>query len=233
MTKLEPIPYSDRSTALTGWLARPAGRPRTAIAVFPTIMNITPVIEAKALALAEAGYLAFVADFYGQPVPDFGTSQALSKVLVSESEHFRQRLHAALVAMRSLNGAGNLPQAAIGFCMGGQAVLELARADADLAMVASFHGILETTQPATKPIRPRILVCHGDADRLVPRSHVLAFWEEMDTVQADWHFHSYSGVPHGFTNPNPSPMTGAIAYNASADRHSWAALLRMLDEVLR
>jgi dienelactone hydrolase len=232
VSALEPVPYTDRGTALTGWLARPAGTPRAAIAVFPTIMNVTPAVEAKALALADADYLAFVADFYGQPVPDFGTSQALSKVLVSEPGHFRQRLHAALAAMRSLSGAENLPQAAIGFCMGGQAALELARADADLAMVASFHGILETTQPADRPIRPRILVCHGDADTLVPRSHVMAFWEEMDAVQADWHFHSYSGVPHGFTNPNPSPMTGEIAYNASADRHSWSALLGMLDEVL-
>ena len=50
---LEQVPYTDRGTALTGWLARPAGTPRAAIAVFPTIMNITPFVEAKALALAE------------------------------------------------------------------------------------------------------------------------------------------------------------------------------------
>lgn len=229
MTKLEQIPYSDRGTALTGWLARPAGTPRAAIAVFPTIMNITPAVEAKALALAKAGYLAFVADFYGYLPQDFAEASAAAEQTRADPV-YRDRLFAALAAMAEL--APDARQAAIGFCMGGQAVLELARAGADLAMVASFHGILETTQPATKPIRPRILVCHGNADTLVPRCHVLAFWEEMDTVQADWHFHSYSGVPHGFTNPNPSPMTGAIAYNASADRHSWAALLGMLDEVL-
>jgi dienelactone hydrolase len=125
-----------------------------------------------------------------------------------------------------------LPRAAIGFCMGGQAVLELARDDADLVLVASFHGLLETDRPADRPIRARILVCHGDADVLVPRDHVVRFWEEMDSVKADWHFHSYSGVPHGFTNPNPSPATGAISYDASADRQSWAALLGLLDEVL-
>lgn len=229
MTKLEQIPYSDRGTALTGWLARPAGTPRAAIAVFPTIMNITPFVEAKALALAEAGYLAFVADFYGHLPQDFKEASAAAEVTRADPV-YRPRLFAAISAMAEQ--APGLRQAAIGFCKGGQAVLELARADADLAMVASFHGILETTQPAAKSIRPRILVCHGDADTLVPRSHVLAFWEEMDTVQADWHFHSYAGVPHGFTNPNPSPMTGAIAFNASADRHSWAALLGMLDEVL-
>ncbi len=226
---LEPIAYADRGTRLTGWLARPVGKPRAAIAVFPTIMNITPFVEAKALSLAEAGYLAFVADFYGHLPPDFKEASAAAEQTRADPV-YRTRLFAALTALESL--APGLRQAAIGFCMGGQAVLELARADADLAMVASFHGILETTQPAAKPIRPRILVCHGDADSLVPRSHVMSFWEEMDAVQADWHFHSYAGVPHGFTNPNPSPMTGAIAYNASADRHSWAAMMLMLDEVL-
>lgn len=229
MSALEQIPYNDRETALTGWLARPAGTPLAAIAVFPTIMNITPFVEAKALTLAEAGYLVFVADFYGRLPQDFAEASVAAEQARADPV-YRTRLLAALDALAEL--APGLRQSAIGFCMGGQAVLELARADADLAMVASFHGILETSQPADRQIRPRILVCHGDADTLVPRSHVLAFWEEMDAVKADWHFHSYSGVPHGFTNPNPSPMTGAIAYNASADRHSWSAMMLMLDEVL-
>jgi dienelactone hydrolase len=229
---VEQIDYSDRGTALTGWLARPSGAPRAAVAVFPTIMNTTPAVEAKALALTDAGYLAFVADFYGEPVPDFATSQALSKALVADPDHFRRRLHAALTAMGSLNGAAGLPQAAIGFCMGGMAVLDLARDGADLLAVASFHGLLETARKADQPIKPRILVCHGDADALVPRSHVLAFWEEMDAAGANWHFHSYSGVHHGFTNPNRSPATGTVSYDPSADRQSWAAMLGLFDEVL-
>jgi dienelactone hydrolase len=66
---------------------------------------------------------------------------------------------------------------------------------------------------------------------MVPRSQVLAFWEEMDTAQANWHFHSYSGVKHGFTNP-ASTENPATAYDASADRQSWAAMLELFEEVL-
>ena len=232
MSKLERIDYSDGAIALTGWLARPAGTPRAAVAVFPTIMNLTPAVEAKALALAEAGYLALVADFYGEPVADFAASQELSRALVSDPDRFRQRLRSTLAALGAVPAARGLPQLAIGFCMGGMAVLDLARDGADLMAVASFHGLLETGRPAHQPIRPRILVCHGDADTLVPRSQVLAFWEEMDRVQANWHFHSYSGVRHGFTNPNPPPAGGPVAYDASADRQSWAAMLELFDEVL-
>jgi len=116
--------------------------------------------------------------------------------------------------------------------MGGQAVLELARAGEDLALVASFHGLLDTQRPAASAITPRILVCHGDRDPMVPRAQVTAFWEEMDAVGADWHFHAYANVKHGFTDP-ASDARGlpAIAYDGSADRQSWAALTSLLDEV--
>jgi dienelactone hydrolase len=142
-------------------------------------------------------------------------------------------LLAALAALRSQPAANGLPLAAIGYCMGGQAALEVARTGADLVLVASFHGLLETARPADRPIAPRLLICHGDADPMVPREHVARFWEEMDAVGARWHFHAYSGVKHGFTDPG-SDARGlpAIAYDASADRQSWVALTGLFDEVL-
>ena len=231
MSALERIEYADAGTALTGWLARPAGPVRAAVLVFPTIMNITPAVEAKARALAEQGYLALVADFYGTPVADFPGAIKLAGALRRDVELYRARLRAGLAALEVTSPG--LPRAAIGFCMGGQAILELARENSDLAVVASFHGILDTNRkaPAGGPVSPRILVCHGDADALVPRAQVIAFWEEMDGAGANWHFHSYSGVGHGFTNPGPSPSNGAISYDASADRQSWAAMLSLFDEV--
>lgn len=232
MSALERIEYADAGTALTGWLARPAGPVRAAVLVFPTIMNITPAVEAKAQALAEQGYLALVADFYGAPVADFPGAIKLAGALRGDVELYRARLRAGLAALEVTSPG--LPRAAIGFCMGGQAILELARENSDLAVVASFHGILDTGRkaPLGGPIGPRILVCHGDADALVSRAQVVAFWEEMDAAGANWHFHSYSGVGHGFTNPNPPPAGGPTSYDASADRQSWAAMLGLFDELL-
>ncbi len=124
-----------------------------------------------------------------------------------------------------------MPLAAIGFCLGGFAALELAREGAPLAAAVSFHGLLNTDLPAEHgKVAARILVCHGDADPMVPRSQVIAFWEEMDAAGANWHFHSYSGVKHGFTNPGPV-HNPAVGYDASADRQSWAAMLELFDEV--
>ena len=130
------------------------------------------------------------------------------------------------------DATGVAPVGVIGFCMGGQAVLELARAGEDLVLVASFHGLLDTARRADAAIKPRLLVCHGDRDPMVPRAQVVAFWEEMDAVGAQWHFHAYSGVKHGFTDPaSDSRGLPAIGYDASADRQSWGALTGLLDEI--
>lgn len=231
MRPLEPLPHAHGPTALTGWLARPAGAPRAAVVVFPTIANANAHMERRARMLTENGFIAVIADFYGEQVRDFSHAGELAATLRADTDHYRGRLCAAASAMREV--APGLPLCAIGYCMGGQAALELARAGEDLFLAASFHGLLETGRRADQPVAPRLLVCHGDADPMVPRDHVSAFQNEMDSVGARWHLHVYSGVRHGFTDPeSDSRGLPAIAYDASADRQSWAALMATLDELL-
>ncbi|WP_408590372.1 dienelactone hydrolase family protein [Novosphingobium sp.] len=230
---LERIDYADGTVALTGWLARPEGPPRGAVLVLPTIMNANPPMERRAAMLADAGFVALIADFYGEQVRDFDHSRELATALRATVEGYRARLRAGLAALTGHPDAQGLKLAAIGYCMGGQAALELARDGADLVLAASFHGLLDTTSPAQPgSVKARLFVSHGDADPLVPRTQVLGFWEEMDAAGANWHFHAYSGVRHGFTDPG-SDARGipAIGYDASADRQSWAALTSLFDEL--
>lgn len=232
MSAFEPIDYDDAGTSLTGHVARPEGSPRAAVLVFPTIMNPTPAVEAKAWELAEAGYLAMIGDFYGKSPSSFDESRVFASEIRETPEQYRQRLRASLRALATLDGAEGLPILVIGFCMGGQAALELAREGAPVEAAVSFHGLLNTDMPAEPgKVSARILVCHGDADPMVPRPQVLKFWEEMDRGGANWHFHSYSGVKHGFTNPAPNDNP-ATDYDASADRQSWASMMSLFDEVL-
>ncbi|MCJ2186395.1 dienelactone hydrolase family protein [Novosphingobium beihaiensis] len=227
---LEPLAYGHAGQHLTGWLARPEGVSRAAVVVFPTIANFNAAMERRARMLADLGYLAMVADFYGNQTPSF----PLADELRADTANYRGRLAAAIAAMRGLPEAAGLPMLAIGYCMGGQAALEVMRDGQDLLAAVSFHGILSTGRPAEPgTVKGRLLVCHGDADPLVPREQVIAFWEEMDRAGADWHFHAYSGVRHGFTDPGSDARgVDAIKYNASADRQSWAAMTSLFDEVL-
>jgi dienelactone hydrolase len=234
MSDLTKLDYADGDIGLTGWIAQPSARPKAAVVVFPTIANVTPAAERRAKMLADAGFLAMIADFYGVPVDGFEQAGNLAKQLRADVDVYRGRLLAAVEALRSHPAASGLPMAVIGYCMGGQAALEVARSDAGIAAAVSFHGLLDTQRPAAgyPPLTARILVCHGDADPMVPRSQVLAFWEEMDAAGANWHFHSYSGVKHGFTDPG-SDTRGipAIAYDSSADRQSWAAMMELFSEI--
>ncbi len=229
---LETVAYSDGNLELAGNIARPEGKPRALVALFPTIHNITPRVAEKASALADMGYLAMVMDFYGKEVTENNPGPPLAEKLRADTDNYRARLHAGLAALHKQ--APDLPMFAIGFCMGGQAVLELARDGADLAAVVSFHGLLDTKRPAKRgTIKPRILVCHGNKDPLVPRVQVQSFMEEMDLAGADWHMHIYSSAVHGFTDPaNDLKPFDAVAYDASADRQSWSAMLSLFDEVL-
>lgn len=234
MSGLAPLAYAHGDVQLTGWLARPQGAARAAIVLFPTIVNVTPAVERRAAMLADLGYLTLIADFYGEPVADFAASGLLAQKLRADVDQYRGRISAALAALHDLPDAAELPMGAIGYCMGGQAALEAAREGHDLFAAVSFHGILATGRAAkSDSVRARLLVCHGDADPLVPREQVLAFWDEMDAAGASWHFHAYSGVKHGFTDPD-SDARGLppIAYDASADRQSWAAMTSLFDEIL-
>lgn len=232
--EMEQVDYEDGGVALTGFLAKPEGTPRAAVLVLPTIANCNAPMVRRAQMLAQAGYLALVADFYGVQVRDFDHARELAGPLRASAQGYRQRLNAGLGALTGLPEAQGLPVAAVGYCMGGQAALELARDGADLVLAASFHGLLDTQAPAEPgAVKARILVCHGDADPLVPREQVLGFWQEMDAAGANWHFHAYSGVKHGFTEPGSDARgMAAIGYDASADRESWGALIDLLDEIL-
>jgi dienelactone hydrolase len=231
---LEPVAYTHGETALTGWLARPEGPAKAVVLVLPTIANANAAMERRARMLAELGYLALIADFYGEPVPSFEASRPLADSLRADFTHYRKRIAAAVAALRAVPEAAGLPMLAVGYCMGGQAALEAARDGQDLLAVVSFHGVLSTEIPAEPgAVKARILVCHGDADPLAPREQVIAFWDEMDRAGAHWHFHAYSGVRHGFTDPGSDARgMAALGYDASADRQSWAAMLSLFEEVL-
>ena len=65
----EKVGYADGAVKLTALSARPEGTPRGAVAIYPTFMNTTPGVEAKAQALVDAGYAVLIGDFYGPETP--------------------------------------------------------------------------------------------------------------------------------------------------------------------
>ena len=74
----------------------------------------------------------------------------------------RQRITAALDQLRKEPNVDQTKIAAIGYCFGGTAVLELARSGADIAGVVTFHGNLANPNPAdARNIKCKVLVQTG------------------------------------------------------------------------
>ena len=101
MMELERVDYEHGAAALTGWLAKPAGTARAAIVIFPTIVNSNAAVERRAQMLADAGYLAMIADFYGEPVETFDAARPLSGTLQADPLFYRARLACGIEALRS------------------------------------------------------------------------------------------------------------------------------------
>ncbi|WP_230281075.1 dienelactone hydrolase family protein [Croceicoccus sp. Ery15] len=227
----EAIAYSDGDMALTGWLVRPECAPTAAILILPTIANRNEAMDRRAAMLADAGYLVFIADFYGLPDASIEQLFEAGRALMADTPAFRQRIRAACDKAEKI--AAGLPLFSMGFCMGGRGVLELARTGAPIRSAISFHGLLATDMPANGRIDAKILVCHGDADPMVPRGDVAAFQTEMDAAGADWQLMVFGGAKHGFTDPASDLRDNdAVAYHEQADRQSWSAAMLLIEHSL-
>ncbi len=236
MAKLhaEAIEYRHGETRLEGHLAYDAEDPgkRPGVLIVHDWSGLGDETRRRAAMLAEEGYVAFALDMYGKDRP----------TTVDEKRARTAALRADRPLMRSLAAAGldvlrrspksNGRCAAIGYCIGGQIALELARSGADLAGVVSFHGSLDTPEPRdARNIRGKVLVCHGADDPHIKPEQISAFMQEMRDAAVDWQMILYGGAMHAFAVRGANSPERGLAYHPDADRRSWRAMLDFFEEI--
>ena len=231
----ETINYKHGDVELEGYLsyddASEAKRP--GILVVHEWKGLGDYAKRRADELAALGYVAFAADMYGKDVRPQTHEEAGKQAGIYKSDRdlMRARIQAALDVLKTHPLADAKKIGAIGYCFGGTTVLELARSGADVKGVVSFHGALETPNPAdAKNIKGKVLVCHGTDDPFVKPEEVAAFKKEMGDAGVDMRFESYPGAVHSFTvkEANNPPY---MAYNEEADKKSWETMKAFFAEV--
>lgn len=237
MSELETIAVSHDGVQLQGLFARPEGDgPFPAVLVMHSALGLRHQVQGKIRTLADLGYLAIATDMYGVDA-DTGSPEASGAYYAALSENpakLRERVMAWFDAVAAHDDVDAARIAAIGFCFGGRCVLELARSGADVKAVVSYHGILETASPAAPgTIRGEVAAYCGRDDPYAPVSQIEALRQELAAASCRFHITEFAGVAHSFTDPDADGIgMPGIAYDALADRVSWAGTLALLEHAL-
>jgi len=212
------------------------GRVLPTVIVIPTVMGVQPLELGFAERLVALGYHVVVADLFGRrftPGVDKEAAFAAMGALRADRSALRQRLLAVVEEIRKREHVDPARIAVIGYCFGGQCALDVARSGADVAAVASFHGLFDPCGLPAQPIRAKVAAYHGWEDPMVPPEAVVALGNELTEAGADWQIHAYGHVGHGFTNPNAHQLgIDGVFYHEAAERRSWASLVNFLAEAL-
>ena len=205
---------------------------RPGLLMVPNWYGVNDAAVQKAEMIAGSRYVILLTDMYGAGVrPQRGnTAQAQAAVLPLYGDRalMRKRMNAALAQLQAVSVPIDPTRlAAIGFCFGGAAVLDLARSGADVAAVVSFHGDLVTDNPAlAKNIKARVLAMNGADDQsTMPAAG--KFMDEMRMSPAEWEFVVIGHAVHCFTEIDEN--SPGCRYDAGAAARSYRLMHDWLD----
>ncbi|BBB95903.1 MULTISPECIES: dienelactone hydrolase family protein [Bradyrhizobium] len=235
--KEEPVTYTDGETTMKGFVvyddATQAKRP--GIVMVHEWWGITPHIHNEARKFAEQGYVAFIADMYGdaKTADNPKDAGALSGSVMKNPKVMEQRFNAAREQLAKQASVNPQRIGAVGYCFGGAVVLNMARAGADLAAVAGFHASLGLNTPAPAPgtVKAKTLILNGAEDPFVKREQYDALKKDFDAAKADYRIVEYPGAVHAFTNPEATELGKKfnlpLRYDAKADQESKAEAAKL------
>lgn len=234
----KPIEYKLAGKSFEGYVAYDDAikTPRPGVLVTHDWMGVTDSTRARVEQIAQLGYVAFAVDVYGKGTRPKSAEEAgaIAGTFKKDRMLLRARMQQGLKTLRDMPQTDKSKMAAIGYCFGGTAAIELARAGADLKGVVSFHGGLDSPKPEDgKRIKGRVLALHGADDPFVPANDLAAFEDEMRKSAVDWQLVKYGGAVHSFTDKGAgTDNSKGAAYNEKAEKRSWDEMKNFLTQTL-
>ncbi|NMR33016.1 dienelactone hydrolase family protein [Chryseobacterium aquaticum] len=226
---LKPVSYQDGSQKLTGLVTSNAGKKLPGVLILPAWKGIDDEAKTAASDLEKQGYIAFVADIYGEGnIPTDNSSAAKTAGFYKKDyAAYQKRISLALEQLKK-NGAIPEKIAVIGYCFGGTGALESARGKLPVVGVVSIHGSIGKDQARpNEEISTKILVENPAEDKSVTPEDYNNLVKEMNDGKADWQIITYANSKHTFTDPK-SPD-----YNPVMAKRAWNHTLLFLKEILK
>ena len=238
----EVLRYAAGGRELASYIAWDPAREgkRPGVLVLPEWWGLNDYARRRARELAGLGFVAVAVDVYGdgREAADAAEAGSLMGGLFTDIPALNERLRAAYEQLRQHPLVDGERIGAMGYCLGGALSLHMGRIGVPLRGVVSFHGALTAAHQAQPgDFKPAVLICHGEADGLVPAEDQAAFHKEMQALGVDYQFVSYPGAKHGFTNPEATEKGKKnnlpLAYDEKADRDSWEDMKTFWAKVFR
>lgn len=242
---IKTIDYSSEETLLKGYLVHDntIDIKSPAVIVIPAWRGLDDFSRQKAHALAEMGYVGFVADLYGDGtcVQTDEEALALMTPLYLNRRLLRNRIKAAFEEIKSHQYVESSYIGAIGFCFGGLAVMELLKSGVDIAGGVSFHGTygkslgnqqVTLEQPDGK-IKGALLILQGYEDPFVSKEDINSTLNDFTEYGVDWQMNFYSHAMHAFTNPDANNPEAGLLFDPKANDRSWISMQNFFNEVFK
>ena len=226
---LKKISYQDGNQKLNGLVTSNAGKKLPGVLILPAWKGIDQEAKTAAENLEKQGYIAFIADIYGEGnIPTDNASAAKTAGFYKKDfQAYQKRISLALEQLKK-NGAIPEKIAVIGYCFGGTGALESARGKLPVLGVVSIHGSVGKDQARPNDvISTKILVENPAEDKSVTPEDYSNLVKEMNEGKADWQIITYANSKHTFTDPN-SPD-----YNEVMAKRAWNHTLLFLKELLK
>ncbi|MFC8236166.1 dienelactone hydrolase family protein [Streptomyces sp. NPDC057284] len=222
--------------------------PHPAVLLYMDAFGLRPHLKEMADRLARAGYTVLVPNvFYRHgraPVvelPDvIGPArrpeifERLGPIMTSLTPDLAMRdadAYLRWLAASPLTTDG--PVGITGYCMGAGLALRTAGTYPDrVAAMAGFHGGRLATDSPDSPhlladrITAELYFGHADQDPSLPPEQIDRLDEALTAAGVRHHSEIYTGAHHGFTQADTA------AYDSTADKRHWIALLALLDRAL-
>ncbi|KPH13179.1 dienelactone hydrolase family protein [Chryseobacterium sp. ERMR1:04] len=226
---LKKVSYQDGAQKLNGLVTSNAGKKLPGVLILPAWKGIDEEAKTAAAELEKQGYIAFVADIYGEgniPADNDAAGKAAGHYKQNYAE-YQKRISLALEQLKK-NGAISNKIAVIGYCFGGTGALESARGSLPVVGVVSIHGSIGKDQTRKNgAISTKILVENPADDKSVTPDDYNNLIKEMNEGNADWQIITYAHSKHTFTDPK-SPD-----YNEVMAKRAWNHTLMFLKEILK
>ncbi|MBD9527497.1 dienelactone hydrolase family protein [Paracoccus sp. PAR01] len=231
----EDISYSQDGLTMSGRFVAPDGsRGLPGILLVHGAHGLNGFILGIAERLAGQGFATLALDLWGgrEQIADPARIGEKLGACVRNPAGWMARVEAAHAQLAARPEVDRTRIGALGYCFGGTSVLEYARIGGAVAGVVSFHGGLDlVSDDWGAQSRGPVLICSGHADPMAKPEDISRLTAAMSAAGVAWELDLYGGVKHAFTEPDAPGRPPFAAYDARADRRSWAAMSTFFNDI--